>query len=756
MMDMSPNSNSNITNLPLTDPRCNSDACAAYKAAHLASQQQISWASQFLYGHYVTWYYIVALGLGMLVYGTKLLRNQYPRALSPSAPSLQKSKSTRVQHKIIAIIRSISYRRIRGRFGDSLGLPSVGIFLFVAFTCLYLLLLTFVQRPYYRLHRGFGSPPLAVRTGLMAIALTPIIVALAGKVNLVSMLTGISHEKLNVLHRYTSYMCLFLSIVHTVPFIVAPIRDGGAEALRKQFYKKGAYEFTGTPALGMLVGLCLLSIPWIRRYAYNLFYRLHILLYIVYLGLMFWHAGQELDSWAYLWATLAVYLASIVGRLLVKWQTFNILRSGTWYRGFPAQAVVLPGDMTKVNIFGPVDFVWTPGQHCWLRFPHLSMLQNHPFTIASVPCCRHGLHGTSKEEDEVSCYGDVQRMTFYIRSYNGLTRRLEDHTCAEIAKDDKSSAMFDADGIFSVHVDGPYGGIVEDLSSLYDCVVFVAGGGGVASCMPWMLHLARRMRHTSQTPTTPSSEREDRPSDDGKSHGYNGREEHTSRVKVIHLIWMVRHPDHLEWITSDLAQVVRLAGHERVKLEFYVTGNNRKAGMADIVPPPHRSLVAKEAKSSSLAIDETHEPDHDLEKGQQSQQLSSSANLQLPPARKDSENETVPARKASLKLDEVEAAAALHSNTRIVPETAASAMPQEDSIAVIRHTVNELRSIHPERPYLPDLLPGLLEGHRRIMIYGCGPESLKIDLSNATAKAQSRVLRGKADKISLHTETFGW
>jgi magnesium-transporting ATPase (P-type) len=194
-MDMGHDSSaSNITNLPLSDPACNSDSCLAFKEAHQASQAQVSWASQFLYGHYTTWYYLVAISLAMLVYIFHTLENQ--RAFS--RPSTGK---TAISSKAIALVRWISYRRNHGRFADTVSLPAMGMLIFTLFTWLYLLLLTFIQRPYYRGHRGYGSPPLAVRTGLMATALTPIIVALAGKVNFVTILTGISHEKLNALHR---------------------------------------------------------------------------------------------------------------------------------------------------------------------------------------------------------------------------------------------------------------------------------------------------------------------------------------------------------------------------------------------------------------------------------------------------------------------------------------------------------------------------------------------------------------------------
>ena len=118
----------------------------------------------------------------------------------------------------------------------------MGMATFIGLAVLFLTIMSFVQKPYYRLHRGFGSPPLGVRTGLMAIALTPIIVALSGKYNVVTLITGISHERLNVLHRYVGYICLALSVVHTIPFIVAPLKDGGYAALYTQFYQPGGYE----------------------------------------------------------------------------------------------------------------------------------------------------------------------------------------------------------------------------------------------------------------------------------------------------------------------------------------------------------------------------------------------------------------------------------------------------------------------------------------------------------------------------------
>ena len=226
-MSVSSTGVANITSLPLGDPLCNNDTCFAFKTAHNASQAQISWASQFEYGHWTTYFYLIFIALFGLIYW-------FRRLSSISGDVAYPAKRTTIFQKVKAVWRSIMYRRLG--IGMSLGIATL-----IGLSILFAAVLTFAQKPYYRLHRGFGSPPLAVRTGLMAVALIPIIVALSGKYNAVTLITGISYERFNVFHRYVAYICLALSVVHTIPFIVAPLRDGGVAALQKQFRKPSGH-----------------------------------------------------------------------------------------------------------------------------------------------------------------------------------------------------------------------------------------------------------------------------------------------------------------------------------------------------------------------------------------------------------------------------------------------------------------------------------------------------------------------------------
>ena len=85
---------------------------------------------------------------------------------------------------------------------------------------------------------------------------------------------------------------------------------------------------------------------------------------------------------------------------------------------------------------------------------------------------------------------------------------------------------------------------------------------------------------------------------------------------------------------------------------------------------------------------------------------------------------------------------------------------------------DELGKFHEGRPFIPAILPTLLGQGRNfvvgmspsralvdeklISVAGCGPESLKIDVSNACALAQGQVLRGEVQEVRLLLEDFGW
>jgi Ferric reductase like transmembrane component len=137
------------------------------------------------------------------------------------------------------LLADVFYRRVTVPPLNILGLPSGGVLALLLASFVYLTALVFAARPFYRPHLSYGSPPLAIRSGLLAFVCIPLFIALTGKVDLVIMLTDISYEKLDVLHQWVACFGFGLSIAHTILSLVASYQDGGYVRVKLEFYAKG-------------------------------------------------------------------------------------------------------------------------------------------------------------------------------------------------------------------------------------------------------------------------------------------------------------------------------------------------------------------------------------------------------------------------------------------------------------------------------------------------------------------------------------
>ena len=277
------------------------------------------------------------------------------------------------------------------------------------------------------------------------------------------------------------------------------------------------------------------SIPWVRNRVYESFYWTHFLLAIVYIGLCFWHFGNLGDSWLYLWATLGIWLVNMLGRIFFKTQAFRL--TDAWPTVFPTQLSALPGGMTRVDVTVPEEMKWSPGQHCYLRFPGLAIWDNHPFTIASFPT-------SDEHEDEGEKDGALhRRLTFFIRAHQGFTKKLAVSTQAKPG----------ASTLTHVWLDGPYGGAPININEAkHDNVTLIAGGSGITACLSWLSHLAQ------------------------KTQNHHSHDQGNVNKAKINLLWVVRQRAHTAWISAELEMArTLLGGEEKLAVSFYVTDTPR-------------------------------------------------------------------------------------------------------------------------------------------------------------------------------------
>jgi predicted ferric reductase len=391
-------------------------------------------------------------------------------------------------------------------------------FLATAFVTLY----SFLQQPLYWESIQFGSPPVAIRSGMIAVALIPWIVATSSKANILTLLIGIGPERLNVFHRWLGYLCLFMSLVHTVPFYIQPVwDDGGMEVFQRLFPGgSGIIYGTGIACLVPLVWLCVASLPWVRRVAYEAFVMLHIPVAIAFIGLLFWHTKNFLMSWNYLYASAAVWGFSYCMRF------FNLNWTKPWRTAFgvgdEAAVTLMAENAIKITI--PTQMRWKPGQYVYLRMPGISFLDNHPFTISSL--C---------SDDFPSEYGEQYRDCIIVfKPYAGFTRKVLE-TAVE-------KGPFHT---YRAFLDGPYGGMRRDLAA-FDTCILIAGGSGITALMSQLLNLIKRMR-------------------DGKAI--------TRKVVVV---WAIKRLEAMDWFREELRICREAAPPESVTCKFFVTSAVRQ------------------------------------------------------------------------------------------------------------------------------------------------------------------------------------
>ncbi|WQF82938.1 Putative ferric reductase, NAD binding domain, ferric reductase transmembrane component-like protein [Colletotrichum destructivum] len=440
----------------------------------------------------------------------------------------------------LALFRWVFYRPIPDfvwgshRFTfSSLAVVTCGL-IALAFVTLY----CFLQQPLYWQSIQFGSPPVAIRSGMIAVALTPWIIVTSMKANVMSILIGIGPERLNVFHRWAGYLCLFLSLVHTIPFYIQPVwDDGGMDVFSRLFDGgSGVIYGTGIACLVPLVWLCVASLPFIRRIAYEVFVMLHVPVGMVYVGLLFWHTKNYLASWDYLWATVGIWVLCYLIRLV------NLNWTRPWRLSFmvgdEAAISLLAENAIKVTI--PTQMRWKPGQYVYLRMPGVSFFDNHPFTISSL--C---------SEDFPSEYGENYRDCILVfKPYGGFTRKVLDMAIEK--------------GPFHTYrafLDGPYGGMRRDLAA-FDTCILIAGGSGITALMSQLLNLIKRMR-------------------DGKAI--------TRKVVVV---WALKRLEAMDWFREELRICRESAPPESVTCKFFVTSavRNRAMMMGDVDRTAPRAL----------------------------------------------------------------------------------------------------------------------------------------------------------------------
>ena len=134
--------------------------------------------------------------------------------------------------------------------------------------------------------------------------------------------------------------------------------------------RRRVYYWSGTALLVLLAWLCWASLPVFRKRYYEAFKWLHVISAIMFTGFFFIHCNKLLGSWDYLYATVAIWAISVLGRFV-----YMFINNGAEIPR--AHFEVLGAGMVKLKISANPVENWRPGQHYFLNFPTCQPFQSY-------------------------------------------------------------------------------------------------------------------------------------------------------------------------------------------------------------------------------------------------------------------------------------------------------------------------------------------------------------------------------------------
>ncbi|WRT69878.1 uncharacterized protein IL334_006869 [Kwoniella shivajii] len=495
-----------------------SSEMTAYQAA------RIPWADQVKYG-----YYTLEFLSGLLAFYTIL--NAFWRY------RVRYGISSTLYIRLSAISRLFTYPQIP-RYQDYLSWlwifgplgPNLILFAGLVFASCF----TFINE-YYYYPPFYGSAPLYLRSEWIAMATLPFVYVLGSKRNIISVLTGVSHEKLQVLHQGAAFNFTYMSLVHTIAACIRAIRERGLGGT----LKVNEVYVSGFVALAPLLVLFIGALPPFRRPFYETFYWIHIVMALFFAGAMFWHGYQTLDSDAYMIATIVLFLSSITWRFIM-----TILNNPVFHR---AKAELIDDETLKLVI--PTIFIdWSAGQHVFLRFISVQPFDSHPFTISSMP--------TPSCHDQNRSRNQERTMVFLLKPLSGFTGTLFDK-------------VQNGEVDFRVLVDGPYGGVGNDLRA-FDSVMICTGGTGIT----WALSVLEDL-------------------------AWNGK-----KGQEINLVWAVRKLSATKWFENELTFIQSQFPH--INIQLNVTSDSSEKAKQHLTATSSSTDNGTPITEKDITLEEKH------------------------------------------------------------------------------------------------------------------------------------------------------
>ncbi|KAK7991930.1 hypothetical protein PG988_000724 [Apiospora saccharicola] len=292
-----------------------------------------------------------------------------------------------------------------------------------------------------------GPTNFASRFGWMASANFALVVFLALKNTPLAILTSYSYERLNPLHQVAGYLTAVYMVLHAAIYSGYFIQKARWEVMHEELVTAGI-------VLGFVMLAAVVEAFILRRFNYELFYVVHVVLFTVMLITLGLHRPEVNKERIAIITCLAAGL----------WVADRLIRmSRLMYNSVNNEATLhpLPQGGTQILLKKPLHRA-VPGTHCFVWLPRVRLFETHPFTIVA----------TSPTE-------------LIVNSYNGFTRSLHKY------------ATKNPGATLRVSLEGPYGTFPDPI--LFDKVICVAGGSGATFTFGMASNMLQKMTKNTKS-----------------------------------------------------------------------------------------------------------------------------------------------------------------------------------------------------------------------------------------------------------------
>lgn len=362
------------------------------------------------------------------------------------------------------------------------------------------------------------------RIGRVAVGNFPMLNIMILKHDLVTSITGLQADRIEVMHHWMGRLIWLMITVH-MSLTITYWLDLDFEVM----------IYIPPQIFGMIAYSTMFLLTWgsmrfIRKWSYDFFLIQHKVLAIIMFLMAFFHNPS--NRAAVLIAVHVVVIDRVLTRIIgvihkrtsptkglsdfkildddtiqVKIEIKSIMNQGKWY------AKILP----KIGS-------WKAGQHIYLNVGKVSLFQYHPFTIASLPSS-----------------GEIKLI---IRKQKGFTKRL----MRKIEKVQHDEDQEPGCVKLKASLWGPYGAKHQPLLT-FDSALFVGAGSGASFTFPMALDLLETIRKR----------------DEAGDYLFRPNKAH------IKIIWMIREIENILWFEDILSQLTQYVELGVVSVDIYVT-----------------------------------------------------------------------------------------------------------------------------------------------------------------------------------------